>query len=89
MRLDAELHGDNAKSIVDQLLAHRGKPLAVDATQVNYVDTPCIEVFISAAKLWRNEGTTLEFGELPEPFAAALAMLGLSQSDIEYKEPQS
>jgi len=86
MRLDAELHGDNAKSIVDQLLANRGKPLAIDATQVSYVDTPCIEVFVSAAKLWRNDGATLEFGELPEAFSAALAMLGLSQTDIEYKE---
>jgi chemotaxis protein CheX len=86
MRLDPELHGDNARSIVDQLLAHRGKPLAIDATQVNYVDTPCIEVFVSAAKLWRNDGNTLEFGDLPEQFAAALAMLGLSQTDIESKE---
>jgi chemotaxis protein CheX len=86
MRLDAELHGDGTTSLVEAFLAARGKPLAIDASQVSYVDTPCIEIFVSAAKLWRKEGVSLTFGELPEPFAAALSLLGLSQSDIESKE---
>ncbi|RLQ88808.1 STAS domain-containing protein [Notoacmeibacter ruber] len=69
---------DQAENLRATLLERIGTNLVIDASEVTRIDTPCIEVAISASKQWFEDGFTLEWSNPSEPFITSLDRLGLS-----------
>lgn len=74
---------DQLESLVDQFLVNRNHDLAVDASAVTRLDTPCVEVLLSAAKLWAADKCSLTYSAVSEQFESVLAVLGIERRDIE------
>lgn len=69
---------DQAENLRATLLERIGTNLTIDAAAVSRIDTPCIEVAISAAKQWLDDGFALDWENPSEAFVASLDRLGLS-----------
>ncbi len=85
-KLDARLTADQAGSLRDRLLAHRGGALTLDAGEVERLGGPCFQVLAAARKTWAADGQALTFIQPSPAFAAGLAVLGaaawIPQEDI-------
>ena len=85
-KLDARLTADQAGSLREALLSHRGAPLALDAGEVERLGGPCFQVLAAARKTWAADGQDLTFLQPSPAFAAGLAVLGatdwMPQEDI-------
>jgi chemotaxis protein CheX len=62
---------------------HAANPLAVDASAVERIDTPCIQVLLSAARLWQEDGATMTYSAQSEVFTDNLTTLGLTTAEME------
>jgi chemotaxis protein CheX len=83
MTLPASLPGETAAHIADAILVARSHPLRMDASAVERIDTPCIQVLLSAARLWREDGMTMDFiGDSPV-LEGNLNTLGLGAGELE------
>lgn len=83
MTLPASMQGETATQIADAILSARTNALIVDATAVERIDTPCIQVLMSAARLWREDGMPLTWSGRSTIFEENLDTLGLSAADLE------
>ncbi|WP_421855136.1 STAS domain-containing protein [Oricola sp.] len=83
LTLPEALPGEDAGNIADVILNVRNKPLSIDAGKVERVDTPCIQVLMSAANLWREDGEVLHFSEKSGTFGESISTLGLTLADLE------
>ncbi|MFZ2103600.1 MAG: STAS domain-containing protein [Oricola sp.] len=83
LTLPVSLQGEQATYVADLLLSARGNPVAVDASAVERIDTPCIQVLLSAARLWREEGVALELSGESGVFTENLNTLGLTKAELE------
>lgn len=52
--------------------------VSVDATSLQRITTPCLQVFVAAARDLQAEGGSLQFSNVPDSMAQAAAILGLS-----------
>lgn len=52
--------------------------VSVDATALQRITTPCLQVFVAAARDLQSEGGSLSFSNIPDTMAQAVAILGLS-----------
>lgn len=57
----------------------KGNSLVIDAGAVQRITTPCLQVLASVAKTGEAGGTSVRFHNVPEAFAEAARLLGLSQ----------
>ena len=83
LTLPASLPGETATHVADLLLAARSNPVAVDASAVERIDTPCIQVLLSAARLWQEDGSTMTYSAQSEVFTDNLTTLGLTTAEME------
>lgn len=83
LTLPASLPGETATHVADLILSARANPLAVDASAVERIDTPCIQVLLSAASLWREDGATMTYSAQSEVFTDNLTTLGLTTAEME------
>jgi anti-anti-sigma regulatory factor len=58
----------------------RGKPVTVDAAQVERLSTPCIQVLLAAGKTAEAGGGRLALAQASDAFIAAFSDLGLFAS---------
>ncbi len=77
LKLPEKLDVAGARSLVDTLLATRGRPLCLDAGQVERISTPAIEVLLSAALQWHRDGHPFRVSEASDGFRSACRDLGL------------
>lgn len=75
--LPATMDGASAATFADALLSARSHPLTIDASAVERIDTPCIQILLAAAKQWSEEGVELSVTAQSEAFSENLATLGL------------
>lgn len=71
-----------AEALADALKALRGSDLAVDATAVAFIATPCLQVLLAAARTWRSDGRTLVLAP-SDALRACLDDLGLDPAALE------
>ena len=71
-----------AQPLAEDLLAMRGRPVAVDASQVEKLGGLCLQVLISGAATWRADGISLRFGDVSDFFEEQLAMFGVALPDL-------
>lgn len=83
LTLPVSLPGEQATHIADLMLSARSNPVSVDATAVERIDTPCIQVLLSAARLWREDGISLELSGESGVFTENLNTLGLTKAELE------
>ena len=84
--LGAETTGEEARRLAEQLLEHRFKDLIIDAGDVQRIDTPCLEILVSAAHRWSADGRRIEYRNGSTAFQHCLEALGLSLSALEVVE---
>ena len=69
-----------AGELKDQLLdaVHGDSDLVVDASSVERLTTPCVQILIAAARSLTEQGSGLVLKSPSEPFVSAFSDLGLS-----------
>ena len=65
-----------AAPLVRELLARRGHPVALDASQVRRLGGQCLQVLLSAQVTWSADGAAFEIVNPSPEFAEALALMG-------------
>jgi chemotaxis protein CheX len=75
--LSNELDIKAAGPLAAELLAARGKDLAVNASQIERVGGQCLQVLLSAAATWSADGAKLTIEEPSPAFVDAVQTAGL------------
>jgi len=65
-----------AETLKTQLLALRGRPLAIDASAVERLGGLCLQVLLSARRLWAEDGQALTVEPASDAFADQWAAFG-------------
>ena len=73
----------NMDQLADEILQRRRNDLTINIDGVERIDTPAIEILLSAAKLWREESCKLGIVGNSEAFDSALAILGIPRTELE------
>ncbi|BDV33023.1 STAS domain-containing protein [Methylocystis iwaonis] len=55
----------------------RGRPLAIDASEVEKVGAQCVQVLVSAQQTWARDGVALTLSNPSSAFLGALEILGI------------
>lgn len=77
MTLPTELDIKAAGPLAAELIAARGKDLALNASQIERVGGQCLQVLLSAAATWSADGAELTIEEPSPAFADAIQTAGL------------
>ena len=59
-----------------ELMSLRGRPLEIDASQVNRLGGLCLQVLMSARKIWAEDGVTLTVNQPSQAFSEQLTAFG-------------
>lgn len=76
VRLKPALDLTAAAPLRAEFLAARGRPVRVDATDVERVGALCLQVLLSARATWIADGASFTLGERSPAFDAGLSTLG-------------
>lgn len=74
-----------AEPLRAELMALRGRPLTVDASQVTRLGGLCLQVLMSAQKIWAEDGLSLRVDQPSSGFSEQLAAFG--NPELQY-EPE-
>ena len=72
-----------AEPLRAELMALRGRPLHMDASQVSRLGGLCLQVLLSARVSWAEDGLPLRIEQASEGFLEQLAAFGAPQIDFE------
>lgn len=78
-KLPEKLNTAAAPKLFEDLSAHRGAPLTIDGSDVQFLGGLCLQVLISAQKTWTADGKDLRFVEAEGGLAQGFARLGASE----------
>ena len=65
-----------AEPLRAELMSLRGRPLALDASQVTRLGGLCLQVLMSARKIWVEDGVSLMVDQPSSGFSEQLAAFG-------------
>lgn len=71
-----------AAQLAGDIIGHRGKDLAVSAAQVQRVGAQCLQVLLSAAATWSQDGMEFEVTDASPEFTEALETAGLGMEHL-------
>ena len=80
--LPTELDIKAAMPLATELIAARGKDLALNASQIERVGAQCLQVLLSAAATWEADGQELTIEEPSPAFSDAIQTAGLTLSQL-------
>jgi chemotaxis protein CheX len=83
LQLKAVLDKRSADGLSADLMAMRGQDLYVDASSVNVLSGPCLQVLLAAVSDWAAEDRVLAFDDPSDAFIKALQQFGVAQSRSE------
>ena len=83
LKMAEVLKGEDAEAFANEILQMRSATLTVDASEVTKIDTPCIEVLMSAQKLWSDDHCILSYSEMSEAFENAIGSIGIERAQLE------
>lgn len=61
-----------------ELLARRGRPVTLDASQVRRIGGQCLQVLLSAQATWAADGAEFQITDPSPEFVDGLALMGAS-----------
>lgn len=82
-KLRSILDPDAAEPLATMLRGIRGKSVVLDASAVERLSVPAVQILISAAGTWRADGQTLALADPSEGFSRTLAGLAIPLSALE------
>jgi chemotaxis protein CheX len=65
-----------AEPLRAELISLRGRPLEIDASQVNRLGGLCLQVLMSARKIWAEDGVALTVNQPSSAFSEQLTAFG-------------
>lgn len=71
-----------AGPLASDLIGYRGKDLSVNAAQVQRIGAQCLQVLLSAAATWSQDGIEFEVTDASPEFAEALETVGLGMNHL-------
>lgn len=80
--LEQRLTLECAPRLVAALRERRGCDLELDASLVETLSTPCVQVILAAGRTWRSDGYALRITAFSDVFLATLWQLGLKPDDL-------
>jgi chemotaxis protein CheX len=86
LKLPEVLDLNAASRLHEQVLAHKGEDIDIDASDVNRVGAQCIQVLLAAAKSWRAEDQHFKVEPASDVFVKTLQLLGISDEALLPKE---
>ena len=72
-----------AEPLRAELMALRGRPLTLDASQVTRLGGLCLQVLMSARKMWAEDGLNLTVEQQSSVFSEQLAAFGEPELQFE------
>ncbi len=78
MQLPPVLDGQAAPALHQEFMQRRGKPLKVDASNVQLLGGQCLAVLLAARNAWAADAKPLVFEHGSDAFADTLELLGAS-----------
>ncbi len=72
-----------AEPLRAELMALRGRPLALDASQVTRLGGLCLQVLMSARKIWVEDGVSLMVDQPSSGFSEQLTAFGEPELQFE------
>ena len=82
LRLGKVLDLRVAALLQGELLEARGRPLQVDASQVEQIGALCLQVLLAARNTWKADGVALELTASSSEFDEGLALLGANAAQL-------
>jgi chemotaxis protein CheX len=76
VRLAEVLDLNAAAPLAEELMALRGRPLTLDAGEVQRLGAQCLQVLLSARGAWAQDGAAFAIASPSAEFADTLALLG-------------
>ncbi len=86
--LDPVLDIKAVTQLAENLLAHRGSDVVIDAGQVERLGAQSLQVLLSAVATWRADGHLLEVANPSEAFTESLRVFGVD-ADSWLKHPHA
>jgi chemotaxis protein CheX len=84
--LPAELDHVAAASLFETLSSLIGTDITVDGSRVERIGAQCVQILLSAAASWKNDGAVLEFANPSLEFIAGLELLGIRPETLWNRE---
>tara|TARA_R110002020_G_scaffold65144_4_gene172198 strand:- start:4652 stop:4951 length:300 start_codon:yes stop_codon:yes gene_type:complete len=86
LKLPEILDLNAASRLHEQVLAHKGEDIDIDATEVTRVGAQCVQVLLAAALSWRADDQSLKVNKASDAFIKTLQLLGISDEALLPKE---
>lgn len=77
LKLAAALDFRAAAPLRSDLLALRGKPIEIDGGEVERIGAQCVQVLVSAARTWADDGIAFAIVRRSEEMVSALRYMGV------------
>jgi chemotaxis protein CheX len=71
-----------AAPLAIELLLFRGADIQIDASRVEKLGAQCLQVLLSAASTWHNDGATLDVVRMSPRFVEGLELLGIPSTNF-------
>lgn len=86
LKLSPVLDLNQASVLHGKLKELRGKPVAVDASEVERVGAQCVQILMAGIKAWEADGKQFTFSKASEAFDKTLKLIGVDIGHMLPKE---
>ncbi|MGV1915268.1 STAS domain-containing protein [uncultured Agrobacterium sp.] len=86
LKLSPVLDLTQASVLYGKLKELRGKPVTVDASEVERVGAQCVQILMAGIKAWEADGKQFTFSKASEAFDKTLKLIGVDIGHMLPKE---
>ena len=76
-----------ATPLSEDLKSHIDNSIVINAADVMYLGTPCLQVLTAARHEWAKAGKSISYEDPSPEFSEHLELLGVTVADLECGEP--
>jgi chemotaxis protein CheX len=86
LKLPEVLDLNAASRLHEQVLAHKGESIDVDASDVSRLGAQCVQVLLSAVQSWNTDHQSFKVAKASDAYIKTLQLLGISDESLLPKE---
>lgn len=86
LKLAVVLDLNEAAALHGKLMSLRGNDIVVDASAVERCGTQCVQVLLSGAKTWGEDGKSFSIGAMSGAFEKTIQLIGIDGEQMRSKE---
>jgi chemotaxis protein CheX len=87
--LEQVLDLNTAVPLAENLMAHRGSDIVIDAGEVARLGAQSLQVLLSAVATWQADGRMLDFAQPSAAFIESLQLFGINADSLLLQPPQA